>query len=82
MIARPSHWRTGPNGREPVAGAGDAVSLGQHVVSGAKTGKITSRPAYTTRELELLAYRLGVTVAAVKRAIALGLLETFDASDR
>ena len=78
MIARPSHWRTGPNGREPVAGAGDAVSF-SHIVSGAKSGKITSRPAYTTRELELLAYRLGVTVAAVKRAIALGLLENLDA---
>ena len=78
MIARPSHWRTGPNGREPVAGAGDAVSF-SNIVSGAKSGKITSRPAYTTRELELIAYRLGVTVAQVKRAIALGLLETFDA---
>jgi hypothetical protein len=82
VIARPSHWRTGPNGREPVAGAGDAVSLSRHVVSGATTGRITSRPAYTTRELEVIAYRLGVTVAAVKRAIALGLLETFDATDR
>jgi hypothetical protein len=82
VIARPSHWRTGPHGREPVAGAGEAVSFNQNIASGAKTGKITSRPAYTTRELELIAYRLGVTVTAVKRAIALGLLETFDASDR
>ena len=78
MIARPSHWRTGPNGREPVAGAGDVVSFG-NIVSGAKSGRITSRPAYTTRELELIAYRLGVTVAAVKQAIALGLLENLDA---
>ena len=37
-------------------------------------GKITSRPAYTKRELEWLAYKLGSTVAAVKQAIAQGLL--------
>jgi hypothetical protein len=29
--------------------------------------------------LELIAYRLGVTVVAVKQAIALGMLEQFDA---
>jgi len=37
-------------------------------------GKITSRPAYSQRELEWLAFKLGATVAAVKQAIAQGLL--------
>lgn len=37
-------------------------------------GKITSRPAYTQRQIELIAYQIGETVAAVKRAIDLGLI--------
>jgi len=80
VIARPTHWRAVSTGRESVAAPGDHVSLARLAGNGAKSGKITSRPAYTDRELELIAYRLGVTVVAVKQAIALGMLEQFDAS--
>lgn len=81
MIARPTHWRATVDGRESVAGPGDHSSLERLAVNGAKTGAITSR-RYTRDDLELLAYTLGVSVDAVKRAIALGLLETLDARDR
>lgn len=81
MIARPTHWRATNDGRESVAGPGDHGSLQGLAVNGATTGKITSR-RYTRDDLELIAFRLGVTVAAVKQAISLGLLETLDARDR
>jgi hypothetical protein len=80
MIVRPTHWRTGPNGREAVAAAGDFVSLERLLTSGEKSGRITSRPERTDREIEVIAYRLGWTVAEVRRAIARGRTENIDAS--
>lgn len=81
MIARPTHWRATSDGRECVAGPGDHASLERLVRRGDTAGKITSR-RYTREDLELLAFRYGITVAAVKAAIAHGLLETLDARDR
>jgi hypothetical protein len=80
MIARATHWRHGQGCRETVAAAGAVTSLEALVRNGATSGKITSRPGYTAREIELIAFRLGVTVVAVKRAIDLGLLDTLNAT--
>lgn len=77
MIARPTHWRATADGRESVAGPGESSSLERLVRRGDTSGSITSR-RYTREDIELLAYRLGVTVSAVRRAIDLGLLETLD----
>jgi hypothetical protein len=73
VIAR-SHWRRGSDGQEIVPAAGEVLTLFDSVKKHESWGKITSRPAYTQRELEWLAYKLGSTVAAVKQAIAQGLL--------
>ena len=78
MIERPSHWRTGPNGRESVAAAGEVMSLERLLRSAEKSGRITSRPERTDAEIEVMAWRLGWTVAAVRRAIARGRLENLD----
>lgn len=78
MIERPSHWRTGPNGRESVAAAGEVVSLERLLTAGEKSGRITSRPERTDREIEVIAYRLGMTVAEVRNAIARGHTERID----
>jgi hypothetical protein len=78
MIQRPTHWRTGPNGRESVAAAGDVVSLEHLLRSTEKSGRITSRPERTDEQLEVIAYRLRMTVAAVRRAIARGRTEITD----
>ena len=78
MISRPTHWRTGPNGRDAVASAGDFVSLERLLTASEKSGRITSRPERTDREIELIAFRLGMTVAAVRRAIARGRTEITD----
>ena len=78
MIERPSHWRTGPNGRESVAAAGEVFSLERLLRSSEKSGRITSRPERTDAEIEVMAWRLGWTVAAVRRAIARGRLENLD----
>ena len=73
MIAR-SHWRRGSEGQELVPAAGEVLTLFDSVKKHESWDKITSRPAYSQRELEWLAYKLGSTVAAVKQAIAQGLL--------
>ena len=78
MISRPTHWRTGPHGRESVAAAGEVVSLERLLTAGEKSGRITSRPERTDREIEVIAYRIGWTVAEVRRAIARGRTETLD----
>lgn len=78
MIARPTHWRVGQGGRESVAAAGEVTSLQHLAANGATSGKITSRPAYTDREIEVIAFRLRCSVREVRRAIDLGLLETLD----
>lgn len=79
MISRPTHWRTGPHGRESVAAAGEVVSLERLLTAGEKSGRITSRPERTDREIEVIAYRLGITVAEVRRLIARGHTERIDA---
>jgi hypothetical protein len=78
MISRPTHWRTGPNGREAVAAAGDFVSLEHLLRNCEKSRRVTSRPARTEDEIEVIAYRLGMTVAEVRRAIARGRTEITD----
>ena len=78
MIERPSHWRTGPNGRESVAAAGEVLSLERLLRSSEKSGRITSRPERSDAEIEVIAWRLGWTVAAVRRAIARGRMENLD----
>lgn len=82
MISRPTHWRTGPHGRESVAAAGEVVSLERLLSGGERSGRITSRPERTDREIEVIAFRLGMTVAEVRSAIARGRTEIFDACDR
>ena len=79
MISRPTHWRTGPHGRESVAAAGEVVSLERLLTSNEKSRRITSRPERTDAEIEVIAYRLGMTVAEVRRLIARGHTEFIDA---
>ena len=79
MISRPTHWRTGPHGRESVAAAGEVVSLERLLDSNEKSRRITSRPERTDAEIEVIAWTLGMTVAEVRRAIARGHTEHIDA---
>lgn len=79
MIARPTHWRRGADGREQVAVPGDHLSILGTVRRGDTSGRITSRRAHTREELEYLAWRYGCTVDTIRHAIAHGLLETLDA---
>lgn len=78
MIARWSHWRnSGDARREPVAAVGECQSIAKTYLPPAQHwGKITStRPRrYTREELESIAYRVGCSVEALKRAIDMGLL--------
>ncbi len=77
MIAA-AHWRRGgPDGREPIAAAGEVVSLAKNYTPQQQYwGKVTSkRPAKHSRaDLELIAFRLGCTVEAARRAIEMGIL--------
>jgi hypothetical protein len=73
MIAR-THWRRGADGPEIVPAAGEVLTVFDTIKKHETWGKITSRPAYSQRELEWLAYKLGASVSAVKKAIAQGLL--------
>lgn len=75
MIVRPTHWRTGPHGREPVVVAGEVMSLVSKIVDGNKTGCITSCKPRTDREIEVIAWRLGITVVEVRAAISSGTME-------
>ena len=79
MIVRPTHWRTGPHGRESVAAAGEVVSLERLLDSNEKSSRITSRPERTDAEIEVIAWTLGMTVAEVRNAIARGHTERIDA---
>jgi len=73
-----SHWRRGgPDGREPIAAAGEVVSLAKTYTQQQQYwGKLTSkRPARASlADLELIAFRLGCTVDAARRAVELGLI--------
>ena len=79
MISRPTHWRTGPHGRESVAAAGEVVSLERLLDSNEKSSRITSRPERTDAEVEVIAWTLGMTVAEVRKQIARGHTERIDA---
>lgn len=77
MISQWSHWRNAGGEREPVTAAGEVQSIvNSYAASSQHWGKITSkRPRrYTREELESMAYRVGCSVEALKRAIDLGLL--------
>lgn len=77
MIAA-AHWRRGgAEGREAIAAPGEIVSLASHYTPSQQFwGKVTSkRPQRLSRaDLELVAFRLGCTVEAARRAIELGLV--------
>lgn len=77
MIAS-AHWRRGgQDGREPIAAAGEVLSLAKGFTSSQQFwGKVTSkRPARASRaDLELIAFRLGCTVETARRAIELGMI--------
>lgn len=77
MIAA-AHWRRGgPDGREPIAAAGDVVSMVTgYTPTQQHWGKLTSKrpPKVAHADLELIAYQLGCSVAAAKRALDYGLI--------
>lgn len=77
MIAA-AHWRRGgADGREQIAAPGEIVSLAaSYTGSQQYWGKITSRPPkrLSKTDLELVAFRLGCSVATARRAIELGLI--------
>ncbi len=78
MIAA-AHWRRGgPDGREPIAAAGEVVSLAQHYTPQQQYwGKVTSkRPApMTASHVQLVAFRLGCSLDSARRAILMGLVK-------
>lgn len=73
-----AHWRRGgQDGREPIAAPGDITSIAaNYTPSQQYWGKITSkrREPMQRRDLEVIAWRLGCTVSAAKRAVDLGLV--------
>lgn len=73
-----AHWRRGgANGREPIAAPGDVTSIAaNYTPSPQYWGKKTSKPRQpvSRSDLEYVAWKLGCTVAAAKRAIDLGLV--------
>lgn len=75
MIARWSHWRNSADRRDPVAAPGDAQSIAtSYIAPRQHWGKITSRPQITRDRLEAVAYELGCTVEAARKAIEQGLI--------
>lgn len=74
-----AHWRRGgPYGREPlVAPHGNGGIASQYTASQQFWGKVTSKrpPAASRADLELIAFRLGCSVDAARRAMELGLLK-------
>ncbi len=78
MIAA-AHWRRGgPDGREPIAAAGEVVSLAKNYTKSQEYwGKVTSsRPApLTASHVQLVAFRLGCSFDTARRAILLGLVK-------
>jgi hypothetical protein len=74
-----AHWRRGgPDGREPIAAAGEVVSLAKNYTKSQEYwGKVTSsRPApLTASHVQLVAFRLGCSFDTARRAILLGLVK-------
>lgn len=77
MIAA-AHWRRGgADGREAIAAPGEIVSIAAHYTPEQKFwGKVTSKrpPRLSRADIELVAFRLGCSVSAARRAIELGLI--------
>lgn len=77
MIAA-AHWRRGgPDGREPIAAAGEVLSLAKNLTNTQQYwGKVTSKrpPRASRADLELIAFRLGCSVDAARRAVEMGLV--------
>jgi hypothetical protein len=73
-----AHWRRGGiDGREPIAAPSDSASIASaYTLQQQYWGKITSKPRQpvSRRDLEVIAYRLGCTVDAAKRAYDMGLV--------
>lgn len=77
MIA-PAHWRRGgPEGREAIPAPGEHVTIADRVSARHQaSGSITSHGYNSLRrkDVEFVAYQLGVQYATAKRAIELGLV--------
>lgn len=73
-----AHWRRGgADGREPIAAAGEVTSIAAHYTPQQQYwGKITSKPRQpvSIRDLEVIAWRLGCTLEAARRAVDMGLV--------
>ena len=77
MIAYAHFRRGGAEGREPIAAPDDIASIAKNYTPQQQFwGKVTSkRPQPTnTADIELVAYQLGCTVEAARRAIKFGLI--------
>jgi hypothetical protein len=78
VIAYAHFRRGGADGREPIAGPGEITSIAtNYTPTQTYWGKVTSRrPQRPTNpaDIELVAYQLGCTVEAARRAIKFGLI--------
>ena len=77
MIAASHFRRGGSDGREALAAPGDITSIAKNYTPQQQfSGTVTSkRPARLSRaDLELVAFRLGCSLATARRAIELGLV--------
>lgn len=77
MIAAAHFRRGGADGREPLVAPGEIVSLAANYMPKPQAwGKVTSRPPtrLSKADLELVAFRLGCSVASARQAIEMGLV--------
>lgn len=77
MIAAAHFRRGGADGREPIAAPGEIASIAQHYTPQQQHwGKVTSRTPkrLSKADLELVAFRLGCSVASARKAIEMGLI--------
>jgi NACalpha-BTF3-like transcription factor len=77
VIAYAHYRRGGADGREPIAGPDEIVSIAKNYTPQQQFwGKVTSRrPQPTnTADIELVAFQLGCSVEAARRAIKFGLI--------
>ena len=75
MFVRSTHFRRGGvEGRQALSMVSDTSISASFTPSQSFWGKVTSRPERSIRDLELLAWRLGVSVQTARRAIELGMI--------
>lgn len=77
MIAYRHFRRGGAEGREPIAAPDDITSIAKNYTPSQQYwGKVTSRRPQPTNpaDIELVAYQLGCSVSAARRAIKFGLI--------